>query len=213
MAVSRTQCEDGPKILYANLHSSSPTPDCQRNNLLLRLPAELRNRIYEHVLGGRTYRFKDTVYTGRARLDTKGENHILALLYVCRQIYFETALLPYTMNMFSFRHFDISLEPFLRHRSPSQIRSIYFMELVTYQASQMWAALEPFSPYMSREFRTLSSLPNLRELRIVSHMCSSLYISWGSRPSSPYLLEDNIMYLESALYAHMPGVLLRCFIV
>jgi hypothetical protein len=191
----------------------SPTPECQRNNLILRLPAELRNRIYVHVLGGRTYRFKDTVATSRARLDTKGEKHVLGLLYVCRQIHFETALMPYTLNTFSFREFDISLEPFLRQRSPSQIRSIHYFELVTYQAVQMWASPEHFSPYMSREFRTLSCLPNLRELHFVAHMSSSLYVDWGSQPCLLDLEEKPLAILRSALNRHMPEVLLRVFLV
>ncbi|KAF1833308.1 hypothetical protein BDW02DRAFT_599196 [Decorospora gaudefroyi] len=188
----------------------SSTADCQRNNLLLRLPAELRNRIYNHVLGGRTYRFKDTFRTSQARLDHRGEQHILGLLYVCRQIHFETALLPYTLNTFSFRDLDISLEPFLRHRSPSQIRSIHSLELVTYRAGQMWASIIGFSKGLSSELRMLGRLPNLQQLRIIVHMMSSLYIAWGAIPWSSDF-EVNLEALERALEAHMPQVVLRSF--
>lgn len=109
-------------------------PESQRNNLLLRLPAELRNRIYELVFRGKTYLFKSSIHTKHARLDTT-EKHIFGLLYVCRQIYFEAALLPYAMNTFCFHDFETSLYPFLRDRSPAQFRSIQSLELVTYQAS------------------------------------------------------------------------------
>ena len=143
----------------------------------------------------------------------QGRKHILGLLYVCRQIHFEIALLPYTMNMFSFTEFDVSLEPFLQQRSPPQIRSIHYLELVTYQAVQMWASSEHFSPYMSREFRTLSCLPNLRELHFVSHMSSSLYIDWGSHLCLLDLEEKPLANLRSALSKHMPEVLLRVFLI
>ncbi|KAF1840465.1 uncharacterized protein K460DRAFT_360138 [Cucurbitaria berberidis CBS 394.84] len=121
--------------VIGNAPTWRPIPDSQRDNLLLRLPAEIRNWIYKLVLGGRTYKFKDAFSTHYARLDTT-EQHLFGLLFVCRQIYFEAALLPYAINTFRFRDFDISLSPFLKERSPAQFRSIQSLELVTYQAGQ-----------------------------------------------------------------------------
>ena len=70
---------------------------------LLRLPAEIRNLIWEYALGGRTIRcFALSFPTPTSRI-AKGANN--ALLRVCRQIYAETALSPYRMNTFSFDSF------------------------------------------------------------------------------------------------------------
>ncbi|KAH7076551.1 hypothetical protein BKA63DRAFT_381632, partial [Paraphoma chrysanthemicola] len=102
----------------------------QRESPFLRLPPECRNLIYEHALGGRIYRFKDTVHRSHAVLDTKGEHHILGLLYVCHQIYSEASLFPYSLNTFSFREFDHSLMPFLAHRRLAHTRAITSIELV-----------------------------------------------------------------------------------
>ncbi|KAF1946359.1 hypothetical protein EJ02DRAFT_250619 [Clathrospora elynae] len=184
-----------------------PTPDCQRNNLLLRLPAELRNRIYELVLGGRTYKFKDTIQTRQARLDTKGEEHIFSLLYVCRQIHFETALLPYTINTFSFRDIENSLDPFLRQRSPAQMRSIHLIELITYQAGTMWAAQESLSRGLSKEFRVLNRLPNLQRLHVVVDTMESLYVCWGALPFSHVLAQKNLENWKTVVAYHCPEVI------
>ncbi|KAH7399643.1 hypothetical protein BKA66DRAFT_452267 [Pyrenochaeta sp. MPI-SDFR-AT-0127] len=181
------------------------TPQSQRDNLLLRLPAELRNRIYELVLGGRTYRFKDTVCTNHARLDTS-ERHIFGLLYVCRQIHFETALLPYSMNIFSFRDFDISLYPFLKERSPAQFRSLRSLELITYQAGQMWAEPELFSENFTEEVRVLARLPNLRHVRMIIDTKESLYRGWRPDDLDFEYVRKNKEMLERVIHSHRPDI-------
>jgi hypothetical protein len=72
----------------------------------LRLPPELRSRIWEYALGGHTLR---TIYLGARRRSvprmvpsTAERMYGLDLLRTCRQIYTETALLPYKTNTFSF---------------------------------------------------------------------------------------------------------------
>ncbi|KAF2035778.1 hypothetical protein EK21DRAFT_84186 [Setomelanomma holmii] len=74
---------------------------------LLRLPAELRNKIFEHVLGGYD------IFVGiwprhmERRLDRpfdsfrEGGSHFLGLLQVCQQIYTEAKTLPFSLNEFS----------------------------------------------------------------------------------------------------------------
>jgi hypothetical protein len=77
---------------------------------LMRLPPEIRCRIWEYVLTGKTLR--------SVRLDLKGgrtvdwmippmseRTHGMDLLRTCRQIYTETALLPYKSNTFTFAYY------------------------------------------------------------------------------------------------------------
>ncbi|KAF2253363.1 hypothetical protein BU26DRAFT_399624, partial [Trematosphaeria pertusa] len=68
----------------------------QRESPLLRLPAELRNKIYSYVLGGRLWELKDTLTAGSR------EKNSMSLLRVCRQINAETASLPFELGTFSF---------------------------------------------------------------------------------------------------------------
>lgn len=62
---------------------------------LLRLPRELRDMIWEKVLGHKTY-----VAVIHRRWKTKDGKPNLSLLLSCRQIYWETALLPFQANIF-----------------------------------------------------------------------------------------------------------------
>jgi hypothetical protein len=87
------------------LHQNSITLRNQREAPFLRVPAELRNEIYSLVLHigkwliddtGRAYIFKDD------RLYES--SHYLVLLKICRQIYHETRLLPFSLNSFKIIH-------------------------------------------------------------------------------------------------------------
>jgi hypothetical protein len=69
-------------------------------SLLLRLPGEIRNQIYEQVFGQRTYGF--WVHSFKA---TYTQPNDLALLGVCRKIYAEARLFPFSLNTFCFPHF------------------------------------------------------------------------------------------------------------
>jgi hypothetical protein len=68
---------------------------------LLRLPAEIRNQIFAYALGGQTYELRETAPYGVVTNTTVSEN-ALALLVVCRQLYAETALAPFSLNFFSY---------------------------------------------------------------------------------------------------------------
>jgi len=70
---------------------------------LLRLPAEIRNLIFGYALGGKTFLIDHYVYQGIAKNRTRFKN-ALALLAVCRQVFAETALLPFSSNTFSALH-------------------------------------------------------------------------------------------------------------
>ncbi|CAI6281991.1 unnamed protein product [Periconia digitata] len=63
------------------------------------LPGNIRNQIYGYVLGG-----ADWVLYSRSKFKAKnGIKKPLALLETCRQIYCETAILPFKLNAFALR--------------------------------------------------------------------------------------------------------------
>ncbi|KAH8733005.1 hypothetical protein GQ44DRAFT_766072 [Phaeosphaeriaceae sp. PMI808] len=185
----------------------------QRESSLLRLPAEIRNIIYEYVLGGRTYRFKDALHFKHARLNTNGERHTLGLLSVCHQIYSEASLLPYSLNTFSFREFEMSLRPFLHHRHLAHFRAIKSIELVTYQAARMWAAPACFSPDFTeiREMGILRRLPNLKEIRVIVDLNTSLYVCYGTRDFDFGTIRQNSEALERVVRQIRPDVRIYFF--
>ncbi|KAF1932400.1 uncharacterized protein M421DRAFT_2031 [Didymella exigua CBS 183.55] len=88
---------------------------------LLRLPPELRNQIWEYALGGHAFDITTRkVFKQRKRIDKAKAWDLpintFALLRVCRQIYAETALIPYKHNAFCFASEDafdwaVSLRP------------------------------------------------------------------------------------------------------
>ncbi|KAF2831591.1 hypothetical protein CC86DRAFT_269610, partial [Ophiobolus disseminans] len=71
---------------------------------LLRLPPELRNKIFGHVCGGMTILFQETkinVKAGPWASSPTVHGPFRALQQTCRQIYVETALLPFSkINQF-----------------------------------------------------------------------------------------------------------------
>ncbi|CAN9349792.1 hypothetical protein AALT_g5434 [Alternaria alternata] len=75
----------------------------QQGSPLLRLPPELRCLVFEYALGGNTYMIR---YHRKSKSvkNTTVAKHALALLSVCRQIFAETALLPFSLNTFSVFH-------------------------------------------------------------------------------------------------------------
>ncbi|CAN9355968.1 unnamed protein product [Alternaria alternata] len=75
----------------------------QQDSPLLRLPPELRCLVFEYALGGNTYMIRYH-RTSKAVKNTTVAKHALALLSVCRQIFAETALLPFSLNTFSVFH-------------------------------------------------------------------------------------------------------------
>jgi hypothetical protein len=116
----------------------------------LRLPGEIRNKIYGFIVGdhhlqvgytphqhgietikGKRYR----THVGGGffnRLAARGKNHHryqeaqslhLGLLRVCRQVYGEAALLPYAMNIFSFEN-DWVMRRCLKTLRPAQKRAM-----------------------------------------------------------------------------------------
>ncbi|KAI4613396.1 uncharacterized protein J4E87_009863 [Alternaria ethzedia] len=93
---------------------------------LLRLPPELRNTIFAYALDYETFILEHLV----PRIRTTGSRHKdpINLLYVCRQIYIETALLPYKLNRFVIWTEDSrNLVTFLKGRTSAQIEVMSYV--------------------------------------------------------------------------------------
>jgi hypothetical protein len=92
---------------------------------LLRLPGELRNKIFEYVLGDLDLHFTYAYgYQFDVRLETHQRN-MLGLLFVCRQAHAETALLHYALNTFNFTLTEIfDVKNFLQGMSAAQRKAI-----------------------------------------------------------------------------------------
>jgi hypothetical protein len=104
----------------------------ERNQLessFLRLPAELRNGIYDLVFELGTYEIDSDADCAALPLLCHPKAS-LGLLFTCRQVNAETMILPYKQNMFSFSTLQ-DIPRFLDERTPAQERAIEVIELWT----------------------------------------------------------------------------------
>jgi hypothetical protein len=156
----------------------------------LRLPPELRHRIWELVLGGQTLLWlraddKDNIH-GVERMVPRASDRALGLdlLRTCRQIYSETALLPYKLNTFSFNSY-MDVNPHLATLARFQCRQITDIQLhVPTQAGLLWTT-HRFASYVTRfQKRQLKLLPALKRLQILVFEPQGL-----STASGPYMSE------------------------
>jgi hypothetical protein len=92
---------------------------------LLRLPGEIRNQIYHHLLDGRLIHIYSTTPRVYRRVVVKDhwsvhhveiERTVNPLAAVCRQLNQETALLPFEWNVWSFQNIDV-MWSFLKRRN------------------------------------------------------------------------------------------------
>ncbi|OCL15142.1 hypothetical protein AOQ84DRAFT_358288 [Glonium stellatum] len=110
------------------------------NSPLLRLPAELRNQIFVYAIGGQrilisivgnpysetvlhTYKHPDVRPLAGARPYTSSGEIFVPISRTSRQIYNETALLPYKLNEFEFSSSRV-MQRWMEERLPVQKRSI-----------------------------------------------------------------------------------------
>ncbi|KAG9188785.1 hypothetical protein G6011_07490 [Alternaria panax] len=96
------------------------------NSPLLRLSAELRNEIYNLVLNNYSHLHNlDAPRRERVRESRNEESgNELALLRVCRQLYEETALLPFSLGPFTFHNLALFSKYLAQTLLPSQIAAI-----------------------------------------------------------------------------------------
>lgn len=134
---------------------------------LLSLPAELRNIIWSHVLGGKTFDIKCSVRIpwGVNVTNTTTSPHQLALLQTCRQIYAETRLAPFTLNTFQFKSED-AFKPWLAKFDFAQQAAMQNIRLVTWKAKHMVES-RGFAPRRLVDVFPVKLFTGLRSVEIV----------------------------------------------
>jgi hypothetical protein len=95
-----------------------------RQSPLLCLPAEIRNMIWKYAFSGKV-RVSSTTVVPRKDYDR------FSLLRVCRQVYHETGVLPYTTNTFCFSHISIATD-FQLYLKPKQVKYIQSLVIEQY---------------------------------------------------------------------------------
>jgi hypothetical protein len=146
-----------------------------RNNQkspLLRLPPEIRNRIWKYAVGGNTIKSVDIgLWRGDYRLKlptseqlpTSEPGHVFALLRTCRQIYAETAVLPYTDNTFSFCSVR-SMRYGLKHVKAHLRTHITSIQLeIDFDFRRSRHGFE-YYVYLGERFSLRASLPGLKDV-------------------------------------------------
>ena len=179
MACKSRNLNPSPYLQPNPPHSS--TRNAQQS-LFLRLPAELRHQIHHHI-------FADEVLTiSRISEQYSGVQNssfyeewvgraftmptLLRLLFVCRQVYHEARLVPFSAPVFSFTAGD---EPRLGHEldrlTEQQRRHISSVRLVTWNFMSMVCSWREPIEGRSAEASTgdlsfLNSLPNVRRIEV-----------------------------------------------
>ena len=126
---------------------SPPPPEQQHQCRLLKLPPELRNRIY-YAVSARQEDLPVKVYDGNSFAPS------LELLQTCRQIYVEASLTPFERNRLHFVH-PLGLALFVRTVSPDKLAAARSLTItLTYQ------------DYPHGGWALLRKLPNLKSLQI-----------------------------------------------
>jgi hypothetical protein len=149
----------------------------QQQSPLLRLPAELRNKIYGHVLGGFIISFRTSRPRHHCLIRFKvsrkiGEFKPSNLLLICRQINAEAQLLPFELNEFNYR-IPEAFKHMLDLLSDRQVNAIKVLRIdtSTFYQFMRWPSLYLNS---SERFGKCRSLARLSGSRIVR--CSARHL-------------------------------------
>jgi hypothetical protein len=139
---------------------------------LLCLPTELRIHIWNLVLGGTTFEIECQVQIpwGCATTNTTIQANSLALLRTCRQVYFETRLLPFRLNSFKFKSED-AFRPWLRIFDAAQQGAIQNVHLVTWKARHMVES-RGFAPRRLIDVFPIEKFEGLRRIHIEARFTS-----------------------------------------
>jgi len=128
---------------------------------LLRLPAELRNHIYQYALRVNTI----TIYDHGA---VDGGQTLTSLPRVCRQLYKETSTLIFSLNSFTFS--SRAIAALLDRARPAQLQALRSIRLQTFMYvlnARMfyWKHCETMVCYS--QVRCLANLPGLRQVDVM----------------------------------------------
>ncbi|EUC47672.1 hypothetical protein COCMIDRAFT_77468, partial [Bipolaris oryzae ATCC 44560] len=134
--------------------------EANRQSHLLRLPAEVRNMIWEFALGGRVY---EAEFIGGYyyRMHSQEAPSKVPLLRVCRQIYAEAANIPIQQTTFSIPRPDRirrCFDPF-KTCQRRHIASLRF-EISSYRLAYLWTDI----PRLFRTLRLPKYLPGVKKV-------------------------------------------------
>ncbi|KAI8940198.1 hypothetical protein NX059_003904 [Plenodomus lindquistii] len=156
---------------------------CRQNaqSRLLRLPGELRNQIWELALGGHIFGTNTRASFFSALLVTRLAPNPFALLQVCRQIYAETALLPFQLSEFRFPWAWVS-------RLPRHGRShISHISCVSYP--DRWLNVNQYFGLSSQFHKSITTLSQgLRSMTMKVSGSAALFAPGGSLDSDGLLM-------------------------
>lgn len=169
----------------------------QKQSPLLRLPAELRNWIYEYALGSLTIRkclFRPHKFRA---FDTSRQErtNLTALASTCRQLYGETRLLPFELNVFK-GHVEYWPRVLRDGLSESQRNSLRSIEITRSSVKECrpdrpwsltqhdWSAIKLFGG-QTTQYHSSGGLPNLCQLTVVQ----CFYYDCSNHEKLPALLE------------------------
>ena len=105
----------------------------QKSSPFLRLPPELRNKIYEYAIGGHVIKLFESTKKPHYNMLSQADGHYTALANpavlskTCRQLHRETALLPYSLNTFHGR--TRRIHKFLKGLTMAQREQIKSLEI------------------------------------------------------------------------------------
>ncbi len=186
----------------------------QQQSPLLRLPPELRNKIYGYVLGGKVFQFRSEKYHELVKSSMKKKQN-LALLGVCRQVYAETALLPFTLSTFSIRYVK-TWHKWLADIKTARAANIKFVQCqMTQVGSVVWT---PYERWSSRTLVDLVSphlklreLPLLKHIEITIELFSFTSFARGDAETKAHAVES-AKSLNRAIQVQRPDVTIEIWI-
>lgn len=162
-----------------------------RASPLLSLAAEIRNQIWEYALGGKIFRQVVCHYPTEKFLPKMSERkNTLALLLVCRQIYAETALLPFSSNTFSIR-------PHWRQKAAKKFKTHQCKQVVELRFEMTVSELKDHDSLVLLHPSRYTAMTGLRRIRI----CAFSDAEWNDTAFSEW--EDALRpTVEHQLEAH-----------
>ncbi|KAH4935014.1 hypothetical protein HBI79_080140 [Parastagonospora nodorum] len=143
--------------------------EANQDSPLLRLPGELRSRIWEYVLGGYELRSMDIKNSQQITIQRMvppfaERRNGTQLLRTCRQIYTETALLPYRANTFVFYTY-IPIKHDLKYMKAFQRAQIEKIQLYT---DCLAGGIEPYKLMVALASDKLKVIPGLKHVHVVA---------------------------------------------
>ncbi|KAF2132695.1 hypothetical protein P153DRAFT_354171 [Dothidotthia symphoricarpi CBS 119687] len=141
-----------------------------QNSPLLRLPPEIRNHIWEYAVGGYTVQGLYGASPGhhhRPSLKVFERTDGLALLRTCRQVFAETALVPWAASLFAFNH-PLTMRQVMKKLKGYQRKSITMLRLDVHSPNQIpwWNPLR--NP---RRFLTQGQLTGVKHVHLRVFRC------------------------------------------